>query len=155
MNCKECLDKTVLALKSCTNLDPGQCDCNQCPYDYGSEECQNLCRAALQIITTNNDRIAELEEKIQGLMVNSMIQEHIQTEINRLQSRDEDAGELTVGGIASEYLDICGEECSGDKSVGIQPCPYWNPPDVGAFGEPLPCGCELKNYLEEMKDETE
>lgn len=57
--------------------------------------------------------------------------------------------------LAKEYMEICDKECcSGDKTAGIPPCKFWNPPDVGMFGEPLPCGCELQSMLENPKDEA-
>lgn len=56
--------------------------------------------------------------------------------------------ELTVEDIASAYLEICGGDCAGDCTTGIPPCRFYNPPDVGEFGEPLPCGCELEDYRE-------
>lgn len=48
--------------------------------------------------------------------------------------------------LASEYLNVCDRQCHGDNSVGLQPCTFYNAPDVGAFGEPLACGCELSEY---------
>lgn len=58
--------------------------------------------------------------------------------------------ELTRGEIATEYLSICDEhDCTGDQSVGIQPCPFYKWPDVDDSGAPLPSGCKLKAILKE------
>lgn len=54
--------------------------------------------------------------------------------------------ELSVEDIAYAYLEICEKDCAGDCTTGIPPCRFYNPPDVGLFGEPLPCGCELEDY---------
>lgn len=54
--------------------------------------------------------------------------------------------ELTVEDIAYAYLQLCEKDCAGDCTTGIPPCRFYNPPDVGLFGEPLPCGCELEDY---------
>lgn len=54
--------------------------------------------------------------------------------------------ELTVEDIAYAYLEICEKDCAGDCTTGIPPCRFYNPPDVGLYGEPLPCGCELEDY---------
>ncbi|WP_102049576.1 hypothetical protein [Pygmaiobacter massiliensis] len=54
--------------------------------------------------------------------------------------------ELAVEDIAYAYLQICEKDCAGDCTTGIPPCRFYNPPDVGLFGEPLPFGCELEDY---------
>lgn len=56
--------------------------------------------------------------------------------------------ELAVEDIAYAYLQICEKDCAGDCTTGIPPCRFYNPPDVGLFGEPLPFGCELEDYCE-------
>lgn len=56
--------------------------------------------------------------------------------------------ELTIEDIAYAYLQICEKDCAGDCTTGIPPCRFYNPPDVGLFGEPLPFGCELEDYCE-------
>lgn len=48
--------------------------------------------------------------------------------------------------LAEEYMSHCDCQCNGDMAAGIQPCPFYNAPDIGAFGEPLHCGCELAEY---------
>lgn len=53
---------------------------------------------------------------------------------------------LTLDRMAKEYLEICGEDCAGDSSVGLPSCPFYNFPDVDASGELLPGGCQLAVY---------
>lgn len=56
--------------------------------------------------------------------------------------------ELAIEDIAYAYLQLCEKDCAGDCTTGIPPCRFYNPPDVGLFGEPLPFGCELEDYCE-------
>ena len=56
--------------------------------------------------------------------------------------------ELSVEDIAYAYLQLCEKDCAGDCTTGMPPCRFYNPPDVGLFGEPLPFGCELEDYCE-------
>lgn len=53
---------------------------------------------------------------------------------------------LTIERVAREYLEICGEDCVGDPSVGIPECPFFKYADIldnGALIEPR---CELVAY---------
>ena len=59
------------------------------------------------------------------------------------KDKDED---LTLEKVAIEYLGICDEFCSGDSSVGIPACPFFDFPDF-YDGHPHPGGCKLKRYL--------
>lgn len=43
--------------------------------------------------------------------------------------------------VIDEYLDIC-QDCAGDSSVGIPPCPFYRFPDV-KDGVAIPHGCKL------------
>lgn len=45
--------------------------------------------------------------------------------------------------VAKEYLEICGDDCAGDSSTGIPPCPFFHFPDVDSESQ-----CELKSLLE-------
>lgn len=44
--------------------------------------------------------------------------------------------------VAKEYLEICGDDCAGDSSTGIPPCPFFRFPDVDTESK-----CELESLL--------
>lgn len=44
--------------------------------------------------------------------------------------------------VMEEYLNICGEDCVGDRSVGVPSCPLYEFPDIGIEG-----GCQIKKAL--------
>lgn len=51
-------------------------------------------------------------------------------------------------------LGECAEdECAGDDSVGIPPCPMWHNWDTDGNGTNIERGCYLKEYLAELKGE--
>lgn len=45
--------------------------------------------------------------------------------------------------LCAEYQEICQNECEGDGSVGIPPCPFYDFPDVSEDGFAIPGGCKL------------
>lgn len=50
-------------------------------------------------------------------------------------------------------LDCCGEEdCAGDDSVGIPPCPMWQFGDVDESGNVVRGGCMLEAWEKELKE---
>ena len=55
-------------------------------------------------------------------------------------------GALTRSELASEYLSICDNDCAGDMSVGIPPCPFFDFPDVDD-DRPHPDVCKLRSLL--------
>lgn len=61
----------------------------------------------------------------------------------RIEEKKE--GIPTTEEVAVQYLEICDEMCAGDRSVGIQPCPFYDFPDVDDDGE-HPGGCRLERY---------
>lgn len=55
---------------------------------------------------------------------------------------------------ATFALDICSEDdCAGDSSVGLPPCPMWHDWDTDGNGVNIESGCYLKEYLAELKGE--
>ena len=66
--------------------------------------------------------------------------------LNQLREMDDDPEGIDLEEIAIAYLNICGEHCNGDPAKGIPSCPFYEFPDVGMFGEPLPFGCRLEGY---------
>lgn len=48
--------------------------------------------------------------------------------------------------VAREYLNICGEDCVGDPSVGIPECPFFHYADVLDNGGLIQPKCELAAY---------
>lgn len=59
---------------------------------------------------------------------------------------DEPNEPLTLEAVAREYLEICGNNCSGDASVGIPSCPFFEAPDIGENGVQIVGGCKLATY---------
>lgn len=53
-------------------------------------------------------------------------------------------GDPTREAIAAEYLNLCGEDCYGDDSVGIPACPFAKWPDDDT---PCLCSCALKSII--------
>ena len=66
--------------------------------------------------------------------------------LNQLREMDDDPEGIDLEEMAIAYLNICGEHCNGDPAKGIPSCPFYEFPDVGMFGEPLPFGCRLEGY---------
>lgn len=60
--------------------------------------------------------------------------------------------ELTIERVAKEYREICGDDCCGDPSTGIQACPFYQPPDVKG-DEVIPEYCKLDEYCRPNKNE--
>lgn len=54
--------------------------------------------------------------------------------------------EPMLGRVAREYLEICGEDCAGDPSVGIPECPFFQCADVLDNGKLIQPKCELAAY---------
>ena len=53
---------------------------------------------------------------------------------------------LTLERVAKEFLVICGNDCVGDPSVGIPPCPFFQFKDVEDNGAIIDPKCELAAY---------
>lgn len=53
---------------------------------------------------------------------------------------------LTLERVAKEFLVICGNDCVGDPSVGIPPCPFFRFKDVEDNGAIIDPKCELAAY---------
>lgn len=53
---------------------------------------------------------------------------------------------LTMEEVAKAYLEICGDDCSGDSSVGIPSCPFFRAPDIDENGMQIVSGCKLAAY---------
>ena len=117
--------------------------------EHTPEECAAAFeeRDNYKILRADADRIRE-----------SMMQENLMLIGEKMRLEKELAAyreaeqELTVEDIAYAYLQICEKDCAGDCTTGIPPCRFYNPPDVGLFGEPLPFGCELEDYCEYRSD---
>ena len=54
---------------------------------------------------------------------------------------------LTLERVAKEYLEIYDNDCGGDSYSGIDPCPFFQIPDINKDGTQLVGGCELNAYL--------
>ncbi len=54
---------------------------------------------------------------------------------------------LTVEEVAQAYLEICDNDCAGDRSVGIPNCEFYEEPDMDLDGHVCTGGCRLKRYL--------
>ena len=53
---------------------------------------------------------------------------------------------------AAEFAEYCGyDDCAGDESVGIFPCPLWDFSDIDENGNEIESGCVLKKWCEELK----
>ena len=48
--------------------------------------------------------------------------------------------------VVREYLEICGNDCAGDPSVGIPECPFYQYADVLDNGALIQPKCELAAY---------
>ena len=48
--------------------------------------------------------------------------------------------------VVREYLEICGNDCAGDPSVGIPECPFYQYADVLDNGALIQTKCELAAY---------
>lgn len=53
---------------------------------------------------------------------------------------------LTIERVAREYLEICGDDCAGDQSVGVPACPFFKDADVSGSGALIQPMCELAVY---------
>ena len=53
---------------------------------------------------------------------------------------------LTLEEVAKEYLEICGGDYSGDNSVGIPSCPFFQMLDVDENGAQIVSRCKLAVY---------
>ena len=53
-----------------------------------------------------------------------------------------------------EYLEICGNDCAGDPSVGIPECPFYQYADVLDNGALIQPKCELAAYRRPPEGET-
>lgn len=108
---------------------PGKHDCTGCPYVV----IEKLNGEEAEIFGTSELESCECDK--------------IALDAAELLTTYRDAEpELTIEDIAYAYLQICEKDCAGDCITGIPPCRFYNPPDVGLFGEPLPYGCELEDY---------
>lgn len=58
---------------------------------------------------------------------------------------------LTLETLATAYLEICQNECRGDRSVGIPACEFYSDLDVDKDGNPIQSFCMLEKLLDEEK----
>ncbi len=57
--------------------------------------------------------------------------------------------------VAKEYLEICGEDCAGDHSVGVSECPFFQYADVLDNGKLIQPKCELAAYCRPPEGEED
>ena len=55
--------------------------------------------------------------------------------------------------VIREYLEICGNDCAGDPSVGIPECPFYQYADVLDNGALIQPKCELAAYRRPLEGE--
>lgn len=54
-----------------------------------------------------------------------------------------------VKNLSKEHLATCDEYCTGDSSVGIPSCPFYQWPDIDDNGRrSIPGGCKLKGVVQ-------
>lgn len=61
---------------------------------------------------------------------------------------------LTLQEVAQAYLEICGNDCVGDDSVGIPCCQFYDWPDVDDDAHPCLGECRLSTYCHKPKEES-
>lgn len=64
----------------------------------------------------------------------------------RAQKEREHPQPLKLEDVTQAYLEICGNDCVGDDSVGVPCCQFYDWPDVDQDGHPCPGGCRLNAY---------
>lgn len=103
---------------------------------------------------TIDEAIAELVKRMRRLHPCDI--EPFEMAISALRAQQEKNEPLTVEEVARAYLNICCYECSGDRSVGIQPCPFYKEPDIsvtaGGHTKIIMGGCKLDAHRRPPKD---
>ena len=103
---------------------------------------------------TTEEAIKSLENIVEYWCCHPLEQETAKMAIAALRAQQERENPklLALDEVAQAYLDICNNDCIGDKSVGIPCCQFYEWPDLDDDEHPCHGKCRLNAYRHKPKE---
>ena len=118
------------------------CICPECGHEAGSLTKERSDNMPQELISKADSLSLFLRNRADaGGKLNDYDTEML---LDASQTIDELTG--VVQNLSEEYLQVCENECTGDGSVGIAACPFYQWPDADDNGKLIPGGCKLRPY---------